>query len=288
MKTEISTVRRFAGIGLQVVSAAGLVASIVLIIVIAMTSRSLSANSRQALDLAYSTIETTDQTLVLIDETLAETGESITALEEVTGNVGMTVGGTEDLFTTLSIVFGDDLPIVIEGTQNSLTTAQQSAGIIDGTLRTLSTLPLININYDPETSLSQSIEDINAGLGGLPNSFTAISADLAITASNVGAVSEDLDALGASFTDLRTTTTEARELVADYRILLEDFNTLVETLDQQVTGSIRTLTVAAYFTLLWLAFAQVGLFFQGREMASVDLRGMEARIAELEAKLADQ
>jgi polyhydroxyalkanoate synthesis regulator phasin len=279
-----SPVKKVYGVGLMIVSVVGLILSLFGLIFVARTGRQITKDVQETLGVTASALETTSQSLSLAEEAFGEAADSIGAAEGMTQDVQQTLTDTNTLIDSLGGVFGSELPEIITHTRQSLEAAEQSAAVVDGVLLALTYVPLLNVEYDPEVPLSESIGNIDASLETLPQSLTDISGDLEAAQGNLQSVDSDLDRLSGSLADIRQTLTEAQSVMVDYRELVDDLTERVKKLQTQVPRWVRTGTIGVTFVLVWLAFSQVGLLFQGWEMLTFNARQLEERVEALEAK----
>lgn len=279
-----SPIKKVYGIGLMIVSVVGLVLSLFGLIFVARTGRQITTDVQETLGVTAEALETTSRSLGLAEEAFGEAADSIGAAEDMTHNVQQTLTDTNTLIDSLDGVFGSELPAIITNTQQSLEAAEQSAAVVDGMLTALSFVPLINVEYDPEVPLSESISSIDQSLETLPQSLIGISDDLNAAQANLQSVDANLDDLSGSLAGIQETLTEAQSVMVDYRELVDDLTQRVQSMQAQVPRWVRTGTIGVVFVLVWMVFSQVGLLFQGWEMLTFNARQLEERVEALEVK----
>lgn len=276
--------RPLFGMGLVIVSAVGLAASLLGLVFTARISRSLAADTQAALTVVLSSLETTGDTLTLIDEVIKETRGAIASARATTLGVERTVRNSGDLLTSLSGALGDDLPAVIRSSQQSLETAQASAEVIESALYGLNAVSaLTGTTYDPDVPLADSLSDIEDSLDTLPPSFVSIADQLTALQEDALVIGGDLTSLADSLAQIEATLDESHALIAEYQALIGDLSASVAVLKQRLAGQLLALRLVLYFLFAWAALAQIGLLYQGGEMVRYDPGRLEARVRELEA-----
>jgi uncharacterized phage infection (PIP) family protein YhgE len=178
---------------------------------------------------------------------------------------------------------------VIEDTQDSLAAAEEGAAVIEDVLRGLNAISgLTGLSYDPEVSLTDSFAGMNESLGTIP-------ATLAELDDSLEGAQQNLDELQTALSQVATPLTESEVVLAEAQASVQAYSSTIEQLAEAVgdlrtvlPAWIRTAVLALCFLLVWLAVSQIGLLWQGWEMVSSQPRLMEARLQELEEKLAGQ
>ena len=283
IQTKPSGPRRLLGLGLVIVSAVGLVLSLVGLVFVARASRGIAANTQDALEVIASTLETTSEMLALIDKTLGETADAVGTARTTTLDIRQTLQATDAMLTSLTGMLGSDLPEVVTSTQASLESAQASAQVIDGVLLGLNAIaPLTGVSYNPDQPLAESLAEVETSLDSLPGTFTEIAKDVSAAQDDLGVVEDDLNALADDLADIEASLKEAQEVITDYRAQVDDLTARVSDLQERVPRWVRAATLGAIFVLVWLALSQIGLLFQGWEMVSVDHRRLAAKVEELD------
>lgn len=283
----MTRLKRIFGGGLFVASILGIIGTFIAIVLVVRASGQLQQEAVATIDLTLDLLATTEASLDLLDDTLTDTADAVDALSLTTDSVGGTVSGTDDLLGSLALLFAEDLPTVIAGTQGSVAAASESAALLEGFLLTLSSVPFIGVNYNPEVSLTQSIEDIETSLDALPTSFDTIASDLNATQASLSGVERGLDDLTGELENIAAALRESQALIADYSLLLDDVIERMETLRETAPRRIRNATVLLVSVLVWLLIAQTGLLYQGREMVTQDYAALQARTIALEDRLND-
>jgi hypothetical protein len=289
VSNRVGAVRRVLGVGLMFFSAVGLVISVLGLIVVFALSGQVASNADHALEITVDTLTSTQQNLDLTDRALGEARVALSTTETFVEEAGSGLENTSALMGSLSEILGSDLPDVIEDTQDSLAAAEEGAAVIEDVLRGLNAISgLTGLSYDPEVSLTDSFAGMNESLGTIP-------ATLAELDDSLEGAQQNLDELQTALSQVATPLTESEVVLAEAQASVQAYSSTIEQLAEAVgdlrtvlPAWIRTAVLALCFLLVWLAVSQIGLLWQGWEMVSSQPRLMEARLQELEEKLAGQ
>lgn len=149
------------GLLLIVTALAGIAISASGIVILWQVERSIKAGANETLTLLATTLQTTSDGLAVAARSLTQTDSALISLTTAIETAGDSVDETLPLIDTLTNVTTREIPRTITTSQQALRSAQASAQIIDTTLATLTSLPLINVRgYDSSRPLSRSLADL--------------------------------------------------------------------------------------------------------------------------------
>ncbi len=279
--------RRVLGLGLMVVSAVGILLALAGLAAVTQTGMRVAEAVQEALDRTAEALNSTSTSLKLVEGVLGDAADALDSLEETSVSAQSTLTETRSLLAEMSVIVGDDLPGILDDTQNSLESVRASAEVIDLTMTGLNAISaLTRVTYDPDVPLTESIDNITTSLEPLPGSMANIAVSLNSTAESLKTVDPSLDALATSLGSMKGRFLEAQDTIKGYRGLVQDISSSVSDLREHVPGWIRTATVAISILLVWFGLIQVGLFAQGWEMLRYDHVRLEDRVKALEKALA--
>ena len=254
--TEPNRWLRRLGAVMRVLGVLGIVASVILFV-------GLFFVPAQVIPLAKDATISTADTLRSISDSMEATSSSLIAASDVLESAGSTllsisntVKDTKPLLTSAAGVVGDVGENTLEKTNRALETAQSAATAVDGVLRALAFLP-IGINYDPQSSLGDSLAEIADGLAPLPEGLIDVSEKIYDTAEGFDEVSEGLDQTGG---DIQKLSADVGELGEQLGILAISLGTQADNLDQ---------LVERIPTIVWISVAVLELFVLGVLFAQV-------------------
>lgn len=200
-----STLARFSGITLVVLSFGGMVAGLVLV-------QGLGNYTRASISVSQSALGAISETIEAVDEVAADTSASIAAASRSVDEASTTVDTAVDGLDELATLLDEDIPQTVESIRTSMPAAIQAANAIDGTLRALS---FFGVDYRPEEPFDESLSRINTALASIPDDLRTQSESIRelmpsgqALVGEIGQLSTELDGLGESlgqFTSLAAT-----------------------------------------------------------------------------------
>jgi methyl-accepting chemotaxis protein len=198
-----------------------------------------------------------------VSESMASTSSSLQSASDVLDTAAVTivsisdtVKDTKPLLESAASVVGDVGENTLEKTNQALATAQSAASAVDGVLRGLTFLP-IGIDYDPERSLGDSLQDVADGLAPLPEGLIDVSEKIQDTADGFDDISGGLDRTGSDIQDLSD---NIRDLGERLGILSSSLEGQAKTLDR---------LVESLPTIIWVSLIILELFVIGVVLAQV-------------------
>lgn len=282
------SVKRVLGASLMIFSALGLVISLLGLLAVCKVSEPIAQSADEVLTLSLTALNTTSQSLDLVQSALGEAQDALGAVETVILDTGDGLHNTGALMGSLSEALAGDLPQVILNSQDSLTAAEEGAAVIERMLYSLNAISaLTGVTYDPDVSLTESFARLNQSLDDVPQTLAQVDESL-------NAVQDNLNSMQPSFTDLTGTLSESEAILVEMQASIDDYNGVIQELSLKMGGLqeslpnwIRIATFALYFLLIWLAISQIGLLWQGWEMVSFHPAQVEVRVRELEEKVGE-
>lgn len=226
----------------------------------------------QVIPLAEDATTSTADALRTISDSMEATSSSLVAASDVLDSAGSTllsisntVKNTKPLLTSAAGVVGDVGKNTLEKTNQALESAQSAATAVDGVLRALAFLP-IGINYDPESSLGDSLADVADGLAPLPEGLIDISEKIYDTAEGFDEVSGGLDQTGG---DIQNLSADVGELGEQLGTLATSLATQADNLDElveKIPTIVWTSAVVLELFVLGVLFAQVTVILVGTRL----------------------
>ena len=243
----------------------------------------LGAGVRDNLALASQTLATARTTLALSRDTFSDVNGGLGTAVAATANASRTVGDSRPLIDNVGVVVTQEVPEAVEGIQNALPNMIEVAGVIDGTLRTLSSIgidrtinlpfggsiPLqfdLGIDYAPAIPFDNTLRGFQASLDGLPESMRGLETDLQTTSANLGALATDLQAASDNLGVINSRVGEVLPLIDQYLALADQAGAAIDRVDANVETQLETLRLGSIAVLVFLALSQLAPLYLGWEM----------------------
>jgi hypothetical protein len=218
------------------------------------------------LDLLHRTAATSETALQVIETTVTNLAATTTALEETTLSTAQTIHNTGLLVDTFSTLSGEDFPTIITNTQSALASAQTSAIVIDNVLSALASIPLIGIDYNPETPLNQALAQVSASLSPLPAELAKIQDNLDTTNTSLQSLEETVVAINLNLQDIQTNLANAQVVIDEYQVEVSNLETRLARSREIAPVWVLRGTWILTFLVIWLGISQLGMLVEGLDM----------------------
>ena len=276
-------IRRILGLIILLTALAILGGSIYAAITVGDALAGLGAGIRDNLAVASQTLATARNTLVLSRDTFSDVNGGLGTAVAATANASLTVRDSRPLIDNVSGVVTQEVPEAVEGIQDALPNMIEVAGVIDGTLRTLSSIgidrtinlpfggsiPLqfdLGIDYAPAVPFDNSLRGFQASLEGLPESMRGLETDLQTTGANLDALATDLQAASDNLAVINSRVGEVLPLIEQYLDLADQASAAIDRVDANVETQVETLRLGAIGVLIFLALSQLAPLYLGWEL----------------------
>jgi chromosome segregation ATPase len=270
----MTVVRRITGLLLMIAAVIGLVFSILALATIWRVEPTLITNLQNVVTLLNQTMQTTSDGLSITKDALTASVNTVANLQTSLETTATTLESTDPLLTEVVDMMQKQLPDTIRATQQSLTTAQSSAQVIDSLLGSLSKIPLIgsSIGYKPEVPLSDALGQVAQSLNGLPDSFANMEDSLRNTQGNIQKFQADMTVMADSVGQIKSSVAQYEQVVDNYQASIAQVQSQLTALSAGVPQMTRALMLGLTVFLVWMAIAQLGLFTQGFELLTESVR----------------
>ena len=244
-------------------SSLGVLFSVFILIQVWRFQQPLDNQLQTQLDQFSGTLHTTDDALVIIDNLVKNVYTSTIYLDDTTTALSQTLANTNQFIDSASVFIGDNLISTITNTQAALNSAQASAKVIDNILTTLSRIPLIGVDYNPELPLNVALGDVSSSLDPLPEVLINFQMSLKTTYSDLNGFVGQINALDQNITSIIQAMEQAKVTISDYHTQLSSLITLVDDAKENLHTWLNRMTWILTAIILWLFITQLTILFQG-------------------------
>lgn len=259
MKPFISRLAHFTRI---LAAFSGCLISIIAICFIWIVEPSIEKTIRDGSQAAQVTLLTTTDLLDIIQETLSTADSSIVLVETTLSDTGSMLSTSSEAMSRLSGTMQDQFVPVLENTRLALVSVQNSASVVDSTLRVLSYVPFIGPRYNPELPLGESIGQVAKSLEPVPESLDQMATDLEKTAANFDTLRSDIHNAKVNILGLKANLQQSKEIIDRYRSIMRDLQDKLDVYSQQSIQTMRIALIISTAFFAWLLFTQAGLLYQ--------------------------
>jgi methyl-accepting chemotaxis protein len=269
--------RQRLGRALFTIGVVGLVAAVVVgvagwILATRANSR-LTETIRPLSDLVVNVSQSVEATQVIVARTI----EAVEGIESATRSAGRTLGSVSGLIDTTADVIGGDLADSLESAVGTLPALVDTGRIIDRTMRTLS---LVGVDYDPDAPLDESLASLEESLRPIPEQLRGQVDALEDVRTDIDVVVQDSGALAATLLEARIEMAAAEEILADtgenVTVAAESLASIEGDLDAyDILSKVAVAAVAAALLSAAVAPLLLGLHFQRSQSNSADAPGSD-------------
>lgn len=157
-------------------------------------------------DLVVNVSEAVEATQVIVARTI----EAVEGIESATRSAGRTLDSVSNLIDSTSDVIGGDLANGLDDAVSTLPALVDTGRIIDRTMRTLS---LVGVDYDPEVPLDESLASLEESLMPIPGQLRDQVAALEEVRTDIDVVVRDAGSLAATLLEARIEMAEAQDIL---------------------------------------------------------------------------
>ncbi len=252
---------RIAGFVLIVACTAGVIIGLAGIAATWQYQKVITTRSLSGIETASTALKATESGLVNMEQALTSTINSLGTLEKTLETTASTVESSAPAIESLVKITRDDLPKTVEAAQTSLTSAQESARVIDQVMSALTILPFVD--YAPEVPLHEALEAMTGSLDDLPVSFFLMQTGLASTERNLEVVQGDVTEIAGNVSDIKTSLEDTQSTLIEYQTLTANLANQVENLQTKLPGWLLTAAWAVTGLLVWAVLLQAAMAVVG-------------------------
>lgn len=255
--------KRIIGLLLVILAIASLVLTVVSIFAVWNYRKQIATSTTAGLKLLDDTLSSTTSAFVTVDDALRTANASVVSAQDTFEALSSTVSSSTPTLDSLSQFLTKGLPETLRTTQETLDASAQSAQVIDSVLQTLASVPLLGISYDPNVSLSDSLQGIGKTLETLPDSLGGLGSNLSTTSATLPELAKNLDTMGNSIGDLTVNLQSAQQVVTAYKDLVGRYQTSIRTLNNFIPTAASVGPIIFTFFAFWLGVVQAGALIKG-------------------------
>jgi hypothetical protein len=170
-------------------------------------------------------LSNTNDGLVIIDNALVVAADNLEIIMGTFDNLNTTLDTISFSLESSAELIGGDLRETMLDTQTALSSAAESAGLIDNTLRFIASIPLLGADYRPEVPLSTSLQNVSESLNDVPESFLEIEGYIRETEGGIDNLQADITELSGDILNFENALLESQIVLTEYQSIFEDLRT---------------------------------------------------------------
>lgn len=270
--------RSIIGLVLVIVAVLSLLIDLAGIVQIWVLREPVTRDAINTLDLLNSTLDTTSQGLGIAKTSLKSVTATIGALQATVQSAASTIDSASTSVGSVGTIVGSGLTNTINSALGTLDVVERTTSSIDQVLAGLANIPLLNIQYDPETSLTASVSDLTDQLRQVPDSLGALETNLSASGSSLEKVGNDAAALAVSLGQVERDMSNLVGVIEQYEVQVKAFQGTIQNLRSNIFTIVWGVVLFATFILLWLGAIMVQTLINGLTWMGLRPRFLDAPI----------
>jgi len=262
-------IKKFLGVLMLIIALTGLAISAFGIV----TSRQLFGNVGRGLEdtltIASDSLGTVKETLLLTKTTVGQVEGSLVTVGDTAIELSDSISNTEPLLDQVTQVATQDVPESLEAIENAIPDIAEAAGAIDDTLRLLDAFQLdrqifgvpirfdLGVDYKPEENLDETVNQLGAGLDGVPESLRGLETNMATVSLNLSNIGGNILTISEDLENINERVGEIEPLIDDYIELIEETNLLVNDTKSNIAQFIDAISLITMVLFIWMGLNQI-------------------------------
>lgn len=290
----MTILRRLLGIFVMLAGTIGLLLSLAGLVGLWRVKPALTTSIGTTLSTLSTSVDTSQQAMVITGEALGATIDSVDALSEMLITTSVTISDTQPVIVQVNSVMGDSLPQALEAAVESLDTAQEAASSLEGAIQSLdafrsivAAIPLIGSMipqdfqpYRPEKPLADSLGELSTSIREMPATFQEISVQMDTADDNLVLVQTNLETMSTSVASISTSLSRYQAIIDDSQASMDSLKSILTNLENNLEQILNITSIVLGLFFFWFLAAQVVIFSQGWELYHGTAGRMEAPLPE--------
>ena len=261
---RLLTFNRILGLVIVVISTASLFVTAYALYISGPVADDFTTSLTSAADSAAGLLDTSLLALQTTADGLADSRETLQAIDQAFLTFDQAVVNSFDLLIATGELTGESLPQMLDATQRSIATAQQTAASIEAVLGVVSQIPFFPGGpYEPEVPLDQALGSVSADLEALAPALETMTKSLDDTHANMRQVQADILDIIIQLRKTGETLGQAQAVVSQYQAQAQDIEADLAAFSAGLPARINLALWFARFILLWLGIGQGALLLYG-------------------------
>jgi ABC-type transporter Mla subunit MlaD len=203
------------------------------------------------------TLTTTDKALASAQQVLGGTQDSIETILVTMQAIASALRDGQPTLNSVDRLLTQEFPNTLDSVETAITSASQAAKGADDFLREISRIPLLNLNYQPNVPLSQSISGIGASLADLPDTLEEIGGGLQQLNGNLSVIANQIDGLGVTIRQIDTSLRDVPSVLRDYQRQLARVLPTLQSIQAGAAQIVNLFAAALTFIMVWIIAVQL-------------------------------
>lgn len=224
----------------------------------------VTTEATSAADAAAGLLDSSVLALQATSTGLKDSQSTLKTIDQSILTIGQAVSNSFGLLETTSGLTGETLPETLSDTQQSLTSAQETARSIEAVLGVVSQVPFFpGGKYEPEVSLEFALRDAAEDLDQLFPALEEITVSLGETHTNMTEVENDIIDIIIQLRKTEEHLNDAELVVSTYQSQVAAMDADLANFNAGIPGRVTMALWFVRFILLWVAIGQAAMLLYG-------------------------
>jgi prefoldin subunit 5 len=265
-------IRSLGGLVLVILAVISLLLDAAGILQVWMMRERITQDAITSLDLLNSTLDTTAQGLSIAKSSLQSVTATVGALQTTVASTANTIDSASGAVNSLSGIVGKNLSGTVNSALTTLDAVANTTRTLDDFLASVSKLPFVNLNYNPDKPLSASVGDLTNQLKDVPRSLNELQTNLNTSGSSLTQVGQDARALAGNLKQVEQDLNQLVGVIDRYDQQVKAFQVTVRNLRENIVTVVWGIVLFLTFILFWLGVTIVMTLFRGLEWMGIRVR----------------
>lgn len=276
----MKAVRRIFGIFVMLAGVLGLLLSLAGLVGVWLIKPTIASYAGSTIDTLNDSVVTSQRVVDVTGQALGGTIDSVDALSDMLGTTAATLEDTKPVLVEFDKIMSTTLPSTLEAATDSLGAAQEAAGVLESTIKSLDSFrfllaatpmlgDLIKLpaeSYSPEVPLADSLGDLATNLEGLPDTFTRVATSLSDTDEKLAAVQGNLVTMSDSVKLISSSLGEYQSMLTQSRSSMDNLTSILSSFQTNLPTILNWAAIVLSLFFAWLLAAQIVILSQGWEL----------------------
>lgn len=276
----MKVIRRIFGIFVMLAGVLGLLLSLAGLVGVWLIKPTIASYAGSTIDTLNDSVVTSQRVVDVTGQALGGTIDSVDALSDMLGTTAATLEDTKPVLVEFDKIMSTTLPSTLEAATDSLGAAQEAAGVLESTIKSLDSFrfllaatpmlgDLIKLpaeSYSPEVPLADSLGDLATNLEGLPDTFTKVATSLSDTDEKLAAVQGNLVTMSDSVKLISSSLGEYQSMLTQSRSSMDNLTSILSSFQTNLPTILNWAAIVLSLFFAWLLAAQIVILSQGWEL----------------------
>jgi ABC-type transporter Mla subunit MlaD len=235
---------------------------------------------KSSLDLTSQSLDTVKETLLLAQTTVGQVNDGLDTVTSAVTDLSQTISQTRPLLGEITQIISHDVSNSVEAVQTAVPYMAQAAAAVDDTLTILSNLRIeqqilgfpirfdLGIEYAPEVSFEESINQAGHSLEGVPPRLRGLEVYMDTANDNLERISQDVLAMSRDLDTISNGITDVAPLLDDYVRIVTEINDSIRQTRASLSQQLYMVKLVVTMVMVWIGLTQVAPLYLGWELVT--------------------